>query len=190
MNKPNKPKKAGKPDKRPRTEDELRAAAERLGQDWTPNDPVMPWIRKHEPELRALVTSGWTWDDIGLAMARAGITYKTGTPITGPVLRVKTYQARQAGAAKTDLENKPRYLVTPKSSSDMVEPKPHIDPLQRSQTPSMGHDGEPEFRPVRFRQTYTPPPPSQPALPPRPKPPKRTPEEVRAMLSGSAPEGS
>ena len=70
---PGRPK--GRPPKRQRTQDELADLARRLGADWQPGDNVMTWIRRHEAadtELSRLVRDGWSWTDVGLALALAG----------------------------------------------------------------------------------------------------------------------
>lgn len=185
MRKPTTHQRSGSPCKRPRTEDELQEASAHFGRDWTQNDPVMPWIREHEPELRALVSSGWTWDDVGRAMALAGITYKTNAPMTGPVLRVKTYQARQARIALTAQAQKPASVLYNTQSVAMKEPgsggdrPPTPNPLPARQP------GEPEFRPVSLRQPYSPPQqPEKTSPPPAPKAVRLSEEEAMTLLTG------
>lgn len=89
----------GRVPKRPRTHNELTELAQRLGADWRHGDNVMTWIRRHEAsgeELSRLVRDGWSWADLGRALALVGIKYQTGPAIAGDVLR------RKAGKARAD----------------------------------------------------------------------------------------
>jgi len=87
--------------KRARTEAEIAALAARLGEDWTPGDAVMPWLRKHVDELTDLVhDEGWSWSAIGQALDAAGIRYSTGRPWSAPILTVKAKLARDANARR------------------------------------------------------------------------------------------
>ena len=185
MRKPTTPQRSGSPCKRPRTEAELRKAADRFGQDWTQNDPVMPWIRAHEPELRALVNSGWTWDDIGRAMAQAVITYKTNAPMTGPVLRVKTYQARQARIAPSARTQKSASVLYNTQGGGPKEPGYGRDGALTPNLPPARQPGEPEFRPVSLREPYSPPQQQEKTSPPpAPKAVRLSEEEAMALLKG------
>lgn len=98
------PKGKGRPPKRVRSVAELEALAAKLGADWYDGDNVMTWIRRHEGnarELSKLVKDGWSWADVGRALALAGITYAKGTPITAKTLSRKAWDARKA--ARLDL---------------------------------------------------------------------------------------
>lgn len=87
--------------KRTRTEAEVAALAVRLGEDWTPGDAVMPWLRKHVDELTGLVhDEGWSWGAIGQALDAAGIRYSTGRPWSAPTLTAKAKLARDANAKR------------------------------------------------------------------------------------------
>jgi len=179
------------PKKRRRTEAELEDAAGRFRETYVTGDPVMFWLRRVEGRsgaLSALVREGWSWTDVGLAMARAGITYRTGKPLSATVLAAKAFEARQREqkGVRPKASLVPAEAPTQERRAVMPPSRPYEEPewlkKRESSVPS-----EPEFRIGRLRQPYTPPPP-QPKHPPIPKAPKRTPEEVRAMLSGSAPE--
>ena len=177
------------PRKRVRTEAELNEAAERFGKDWTSDDLLVPWIRRHEPELTAMVKAGWSWAQIGDAMARAKITYKTGQPLSGPVLRVRICEIRK----ERGLSSSPRQAAQLKPATNTVR-----SPVQSTRTEQPGwpspvqeqRTAEPEFRPVSLHQPYTPPSPAQAPRAPKPKQPQRSEEEVMALLRGSAPKGT
>lgn len=154
-------------------------------------DPVMFWLRRAEGRsgaLSALVREGWSWTDVGLAMARAGITYRTGKPLSATVLAAKAFEARQREQQGVRPKSSPPPAEAPiqERRAVMLPSRPYEEPewLRKTESPV---PPEPEFRIGRLRQPDTPPPPQTPRLP-RPIVPKRTPEEVRAMLSGSAPE--
>lgn len=127
--------------KRARDPDEVEALARRLGADWRPGDRVMTWLNRHEGragELSLLVEDGWSWADIGRAMHLAGIHYRTGQPISGDVLRVKAYQARQharvrAARARTSVPGVSSGLAQSGSGSVDIVP-----------------NEESEFRPARL----------------------------------------
>jgi hypothetical protein len=83
--------------KRRRTEDELLRLASNLCSDWVPGDRVMTWLNENEGKagrLSDLVRCGWCWEDLGRALALAGVMHRTGRPISGPVLRSKACKAR------------------------------------------------------------------------------------------------
>lgn len=89
----------GRIPKRLRSAEELAALAQLFAADWRHGDSVMTWIRRHEGmgrELSKLVKDGWSWGDLGRALAKAGIVYRTGTPISAITLRNKAWAARKA----------------------------------------------------------------------------------------------
>lgn len=87
----------GRPPTRRRPDAEIAALAARLGQDWTPGDLVLTWLRRHVAELTAMVQDGgWSWSDVARALDAAGITYRTGRPWTARLLTTKAEQARRA----------------------------------------------------------------------------------------------
>ena len=96
--------KLGSPEKRPRHREELEQQADTFGRDWRAGDRVMTWLNRHEgraTELSRLVGDGWSWADIGRAMHLAGITYRTGAPISAAILRKKASEARAVARTKS-----------------------------------------------------------------------------------------
>jgi len=105
----------------------------------------MTWIRRHEAtdsELSRLVRDGWSWDDVGRALAIAGIKYQTGPAISGDVLR------RKAEKARTD-ERK-------RQAHDALRRLPHqvqatSTATKKTAEPTSVEDDEPEFRPASLK---------------------------------------
>ena len=92
-----KPRTRGRTPKRTRSAEELASLARLFAADWHPGDNVMTWIRRHEGttmELSTLVRDGWSWADVGRALALAGICYRSGTPISAHILGNKAALAR------------------------------------------------------------------------------------------------
>ncbi len=74
-----------------RDRDELDEQARLFGQNWHAGDRVQTWRVRHEGkpgELGQMVEGGWSWTDIGRAMHIAGITYRTGEPISAAVSEI------------------------------------------------------------------------------------------------------
>lgn len=89
----------GRTPKRSRTDAEVAKLAARFGVDWNPADAVETWLRRHARELSLIVRDdGWSWTDVGRALAAAGIAYRTGRPWSAPILRKKVCEA--AGIAR------------------------------------------------------------------------------------------
>jgi hypothetical protein len=85
--------------KRVRSSEEVEALARILPDDWRKGDQVLTWLKRHEggtQVLSHLVRDGWSWDDVGRALAVAGIHYRSGEPISGAILRKKAFEARAA----------------------------------------------------------------------------------------------
>jgi hypothetical protein len=150
----------GRASKRPKTQDELADLARRLGADWRPGDKVMTWIRRHEAtdtELSRLVRDGWTWTDVGLALALAGIKYQTGQAIPGHVLRRKAEQARadeHKRRASAALRRPP--AVTAVEAPVSIDPRVKATSVSALSVPSIQaeparEDEEPEFRPASLK---------------------------------------
>ena len=92
-----KPRTRGRTPKRTRSAEELASLSRLFAADWHPGDNVMTWIRRHEGttmELSTLVRDGWSWADVGRALALAGICYRSGTPISAHILGNKAALAR------------------------------------------------------------------------------------------------
>jgi hypothetical protein len=123
--------KFGRPAKRKRSDAELQALAHGFGADWTPGDTVQTWLHKHEGkagELSRMVEEGWSWEDLGRAMHLAGISYRTGAPISANTLRHKAYLARNrerdrvAAEAARQAVHRNR-LLTPSASTPDAAPE-------------------------------------------------------------------
>jgi len=126
------------PKKRRRTETELEDAAGRFRETYVSGDPVMFWLRRAEGRsgaLSALVREGWSWTDVGLAMARAGITYRTGKPLSATVLAAKAFEARQ----REQQGVRPKAPPAPAQERRAVMPpsRPYEEPewLRKTQSP-------------------------------------------------------
>jgi hypothetical protein len=113
----------------------------------------MTWIRRHEAtdsELSRLVRDGWSWDDVGRALAIAGIKYQTGPAISGDVLRRKAEKARtdeRKRQAHDLLRRLPPQVQAPSSAT-----KKTADIVPDSNAPESNiEDDEPEFRPASLK---------------------------------------
>jgi hypothetical protein len=151
------PTKLGSPEKRPRHRDELEDQAGIFGQDWRAGDRVMTWLNRHEGragELSRLVEDGWPWADIGRAMHLAGISYRTGEPISAAILRKKASEARTAARAKSaqppgkPLPNTDTPVVPPVQQQAPPLPSPPPASLPPAATDFLIEDEEPEFKPA------------------------------------------
>ncbi|NPD69795.1 hypothetical protein HN018_28290 (plasmid) [Lichenicola cladoniae] len=186
--------------KRLRTQEELIELAQRLGSDWQTGDNVMTWIRRHEGrtgELSDLVHDGWSWDDVGRALALANIHYKTGIPMSGAVLRKKACEARQMERERLASENARRLALAAGISPGRIRstagnrlqmtiyPGPQendrssapntgakLSPWQEPLEPEELAQMEPQFKPVSLRGGRKLPPPvpmpTAPRLPSNP----------------------
>jgi hypothetical protein len=149
----------GRVPKRPRSKNELTELAQRLGADWQHGDNVMTWIRRHEAtgaELSRLVRDGWSWTDLGRALALAGIKYQTSPAIPGDLLRRKAGKARadkrkrQAAEALHYLPAAPEVQASMPPLSEPPMPAAAISPAV-STAPEMKpliEDEEPAFKPA------------------------------------------
>jgi hypothetical protein len=148
--------KRGSPEKRPRSPDELEEQAGFFKRDWRTGDRVMTWLNRHEGrlgELSRLVVEGWTWVDVGRAMHSAGIAYRTGEPISAPILRKKASEARTAARAKSaqslsppDPQRDAPETPTGQQRAAFPEPMAAALPLAGSEVPI--ETEEPEFKPA------------------------------------------
>jgi hypothetical protein len=178
------PTKFGSPEKRPRDHDELEEQAGIFGRDWRAGDRVMTWLNRHEGrsgELSRLVEDGWSWADIGRAMHLAGISYRTGEPISAAILRKKASEARVADRAKsaqppgTALSNAAAPVVPLVQQQAPPRPSPAPVSLGPAETDFLIEDDEPEFKPAtlsghsgRKPPEALPPPKKQPVAAPSP----------------------
>ena len=145
------------PGKRIRDPEELEKQARLFGQDWHAGDRVQTWLVRHEGklgELSQMVADGWCWADIGRAMHIAGITYRTGEPISAAVLRKKASEARSAVRAKNA---RPQCNVRANADAPVVahaQQQPDFRPAQPLVALSPGDtefpvwDEEPDFKPI------------------------------------------
>jgi hypothetical protein len=114
----------GRTPKRVRSSDELADLSRVFGADWQAGDNVMTWIRRHEGttrELSKLVKDGWSWADLGRALARAGITYRSGKPIASDILRNKAWKARLEARDEVPGEPSEPAVARPTSGSDVAD---------------------------------------------------------------------
>jgi hypothetical protein len=178
------PTKLGSPEKRPRDRDELEEQAGIFGRDWRAGDRVMTWLNRREGrsgELSRLVEDGWSWADIGRAMHLAGITYRTGEPISAAILRKKASEARVAARAKSAppqgivLSNTAAPVVPPVQQQAPPRPSAALVSLPPAETDFPIQDEEPEFKPAtlighsgRKPPAALPPPKKQPVAAPSP----------------------
>lgn len=145
----------GRPPKRVRSVAELEELAAKLGADWYDGDNVMTWIRRHEGnarELSKLVKDGWSWADVGRALALAGITYAKGTPITAKTLSRKAWDARkaaqldlirEAGASPSSLEPRRPDEQAPSRAAMRDDA---VVPDEAATKPPRAAEPEPRFR--------------------------------------------
>jgi hypothetical protein len=174
MTHPQTPRRRGTTPKRVRDADEMAMQAQLFAADWRPGDRVMAWISHHEGgsgELSRLVAGGWSWQDVGRAMHLAGISYRTGTPISGGVLKAKAclarkqVQARQA--ASHGAPHSPPVASLAPVASDLLPARPASAAIVAPAIAAVTADPEESqaawhaphrvFRPVRFRMSPTPP---------------------------------
>ena len=168
MNVPSPPSRKGRPLKRARSHAELAALAARFAADWHEGDNVMTWIRRHEGSAHALsrlVRDGWSWRDLGRALALAGIRYGTAPAISGEVLCRKAWvarsdehrrQTRKPGGKDVERRGKPAGPIAAVGPADALDALP---------------SPERAFPLVAFKDASPPAPqPGSPALPPASSP--------------------
>jgi hypothetical protein len=127
----------GRPTKRKRADAELHDLARAMAADWTPGDTVQTWLRKHEGkagELSCMVGEGWSWEDLGKAMHIAGISYRTGQPISANTLRHKAYLARESEQRRVAAEAARQAPFRPPGP---VSPNPIPVAAAAGQTPAL-----------------------------------------------------
>jgi hypothetical protein len=118
----------------------------------------MTWLNRREGragELSRLVTDGWSWIDIGRAMHLAGISYRTGFPLSADTLRKKASAARTAARTKSVQRPGNTTLNTDMPEASPVQkqapspPPPDyalLPPPSRNDIPA--GDEEPTFKPA------------------------------------------
>jgi hypothetical protein len=189
MTAPTIPRSRGRTPKRVRSTDELAALARSFGADWHPGDNVMTWIRRHEGgarELSTLVRDGWSWADIGRALALAGIVYRTGTPIAAGILSNKAWLARETARkhqAKEAAQLSAAMAALPKAAS-----APATSRAVHPELPGMPEPEKPTFPLVTFKPDHPTPlaPPTQPAMQEPPAAAEVTDEEILRRVFGKS----
>jgi hypothetical protein len=136
------------PRKRKPTDDEIDTLADQFSQLWRPGDVLRPWFRQHQNMLLDLVHGAWSWESVGQALTKAGITYGTGKPWTAKWLQSDFNRAQQP--LKGYGRNKP-----PPNSSSAPAPAsvaPALPPvLITPATPASRKSGGSRFKPATFR---------------------------------------
>lgn len=150
--------------KRVRTSEEVEALSRTFSADWRAGDQIMTWLKRHEgktQKLSNLVRDGWSWTDVGRAMAVAGIHYRSGEPMSAAILRKKASEARAAVRSRNaaDARNRPAVQPTIESSRAMQNSAAgsgwrEKEPIKAdlAKLPIVDDGPEPEFRPVRLRR--------------------------------------
>jgi hypothetical protein len=173
MTTPTIPRSRGRTPKRVRSVEELAALARVFGADWHPGDNIMTWIRRHEGgvrELSKLVRDGWSWADVGRAMALAGIVYRTGTPIAAGILSNKAWLAREVDRRDKVREAARSALVTALPAAASVSAALRAD---RPDLPGIPDQESQSFPLVTFKAGHAP-----PLAPPAHPPPQEPSAEV------------
>jgi hypothetical protein len=136
------------PRKRKPTEEEIDILADQFRQLWRPGDVLRPWFRQHQNMLLNLVHGAWSWESVGQALTKAGITYGTGKPWTAKWLQSDFSRAQQP--LKGYGRNNP-----PPNSSSPPAPASVEAGLPAALTvpgkPPPPKSGGPRFKPATFR---------------------------------------
>jgi hypothetical protein len=136
------------PRKRKPTDDEIDILADQFRQLWRPGDVLRPWFRQHQNLLLDLVHGAWSWESVGQALTKAGITYGTGKPWTAKWLQSDFSRAQMP--LKGYGRNKP-----PPNSSSAPAPASVASALPpvliTPATPPPTKSGGPRFKPATFR---------------------------------------
>ncbi len=154
-------------------DEDVRQLAKRLKTLWTPKQGVRRFLRKHAVLLRELKDDEWSWAGLALALNKARITYRTGTPWTDTALmqafsraqvelkghphRAPSARQRESISAPPAFEERAR--VTPKTSAPAFAartaavraaiPVRQFAELDFILDEPCGN-AEPEFQPARF----------------------------------------
>lgn len=153
--------------KRMRTAEEVEALSRAFSADWRAGDQIMTWLKRREgktQELSNLVRDGWSWTDVGRAMAVAGIHYRFGEPMSAAILRKKASEARAAVRNRNAGPGQERDSIKapahPGSGSVDIEFWSALQQRQAANRPAQlaeartgpAKDEEPEFRPARLKR--------------------------------------
>lgn len=122
--------------KRDHRDADVEELAEKFREDWSEGEVIRSWLRRHGEELRNLVRhEDWAWANIGKALTKAGIQFKTGKDWTGENVR-----------RAVDLAMKPKKARTAESSPPPPAAPPSFAPLPMSVPSAHRPVGEPEFK--------------------------------------------
>jgi hypothetical protein len=134
------------PRKRKPTDDEIDILADQFRQLWRPGDVLRPWFRQHQNMLLDLVHGAWSWESVGQALTKAGITYGTGKPWTARWLQSDFSRAQQPLKGYGNNKPKPNSAPTPSPVAPALPPV-----LITPATPPPPKSGGPRFKPATFR---------------------------------------
>jgi hypothetical protein len=134
------------PRKRKPTDDEIDILADQFRQLWRPGDVLRPWFRQHQNMLRDLVHGAWSWESVGQALTKAGITYGTGKRWTAKWLQSDFSRAQMPLKGYGNKKPKPGSTPTP---STVAAAPPAA--LIGTSSPPPTKSGGPRFKPATFR---------------------------------------
>jgi hypothetical protein len=124
---------------------DIEALGETFREDWSEGQVIRSWLRRHGEELRNLVRQeDWAWVNIGRALSKAGIQFKTGKGWTGENVR-----------RAVDLAMKPKKARAAKSQAAPIQgasalPTTSASPPATSLPPRPSR--EPEFRIIQRKE--------------------------------------
>jgi hypothetical protein len=122
--------------KRSHTDAEIEALGQKFREDWSEGQVIRSWLRQHGEELRRLVRQeDWSWANIGKALSKAGIRFKTEKDWTGENVR-----------RAVDLAMKPKKVRVPKVQAPVAAPMAPPAPIMPTPFAPPRAAGEPEFK--------------------------------------------
>lgn len=115
--------------KRDHTDAETEALAETFRESWSEGQVIKSWLRQHGEELRALVRQDdWSWENVGRALSKAGIRYKTNKPWDAEILRRCVDQAMKPKKVRAPKAPPPALVPAPVAIPASVAPIPLVPP--------------------------------------------------------------
>jgi hypothetical protein len=132
--------------KRKPTDEEIDILADQFRQLWRPGDVLRPWFRQHQNMLLDLVHGACSWESVGQALTKAGITYGTSKPWTAKWLQSDFSRAQQPLKGYGNNKPKPGSAPTPSP----IAATPSVALLVTS-SPPPSTSGGPRFKPATFR---------------------------------------
>jgi hypothetical protein len=128
--------------KRDHRDADIEALAEKFREDWSEGQVIRSWLRQHGEELRNLVRhEDWAWANIGKALSKAGIQFKTGNGWTGENVR-----------RAVDLAMKPKKVRVAKLQAPTTLTPPKVPASPPISSPPPRPSGEPEFRIIQRKE--------------------------------------